>query len=129
MAKGRATTTLTCSFCGKPEEETLKLIAGPNGLAICAECVHLCVEIVASQLPGPSRIQEATLVLEDGSQHLVAAGLREVVSTLGFDDSQMIAFELVSGGRLAVRRQAVRQIRAAAEPEVEQAPRPDWTRH
>ncbi len=30
-----------CSFCGKGQEEVLRLIAGP-GVYICDECVHLC---------------------------------------------------------------------------------------
>ena len=31
-----------CSFCGKPEELTKRLIAGPNGVYICDECVEVC---------------------------------------------------------------------------------------
>jgi ATP-dependent Clp protease ATP-binding subunit ClpX len=34
-----------CSFCGKRQEEVLKLIAGP-GVYICNECVHLCNLII-----------------------------------------------------------------------------------
>jgi hypothetical protein len=29
---------LTCSFCGKPQQETRKLIAGSGGVAICDAC-------------------------------------------------------------------------------------------
>jgi ATP-dependent Clp protease ATP-binding subunit ClpX len=36
---------LTCSFCGKPQHQVHKLIAGP-GVYICDECVELCNEIV-----------------------------------------------------------------------------------
>ncbi len=36
---------LTCSFCGKPQHQVHKLIAGPN-VYICDECVELCNEIV-----------------------------------------------------------------------------------
>lgn len=36
-----STKDLHCSFCGKSQEEVLKLIAGP-GVYICNECVHLC---------------------------------------------------------------------------------------
>ena len=35
-----------CSFCGKPQTEVKKLILGP-GVAICDECVALCVPIIA----------------------------------------------------------------------------------
>lgn len=37
----------TCSFCGKRREQTRRLIAGPNRVYICAECVSLCNEILA----------------------------------------------------------------------------------
>ena len=35
-----------CSFCGKMEH---KLIAGPNGVFICDECIDLCDEILAEE--------------------------------------------------------------------------------
>ena len=34
-----------CSFCGKPQEEADKIIAGP-GVCICDECIDLCVNIL-----------------------------------------------------------------------------------
>jgi len=37
-----------CSFCGKAESATLRLIAGP-GVYICVECVRLCNEILAEE--------------------------------------------------------------------------------
>jgi ATP-dependent protease Clp ATPase subunit len=37
----------TCSFCGKLREQTRRLIAGPDGVYICAECVALCNQILA----------------------------------------------------------------------------------
>ncbi len=37
---------LICSFCGKPKELTRRLIAGPNGVYICDECVEVCREVM-----------------------------------------------------------------------------------
>jgi len=37
---------LQCSFCGKPKELTKRLIAGPNGVYICDECVEVCREVM-----------------------------------------------------------------------------------
>ena len=37
---------LYCSFCGKPESQTRRLIAGPEGVYICDECVEICAGIV-----------------------------------------------------------------------------------
>ncbi|HLZ22326.1 MAG TPA: ClpX C4-type zinc finger protein [Ktedonobacterales bacterium] len=51
----RASHGYDCSFCGKRREQTRRLIAGPNGIYICAECVTLCNEIMAADarpLPG-----------------------------------------------------------------------------
>ena len=31
-----------CSFCGKPKEETRRLISGPDGVCICDECIEIC---------------------------------------------------------------------------------------
>jgi ClpX C4-type zinc finger len=36
---------LCCSFCGKPKNEVLQLVAGPYAF-ICDECVLLCVGIL-----------------------------------------------------------------------------------
>ena len=37
---------LFCSFCGKPKELVKRLIAGPNGIYICDECIEVCREVV-----------------------------------------------------------------------------------
>ena len=39
---------LFCSFCGKPKELAKKLIAGPNGVYICDECIDICKEVLES---------------------------------------------------------------------------------
>jgi ATP-dependent Clp protease ATP-binding subunit ClpX len=37
---------LFCSFCGKPKELTKRLIAGPNGIYICDECIEICRDVM-----------------------------------------------------------------------------------
>ncbi|MFB9859781.1 ATP-dependent Clp protease ATP-binding subunit ClpX [Salinicoccus siamensis] len=62
-------TNLTCSFCGKDQEQVKKLIAG-SGVYICNECIELCHEIIEEELksektevitevPKPQEILEA----------------------------------------------------------------------
>jgi ATP-dependent Clp protease ATP-binding subunit ClpX len=56
---------ISCSFCGKSQEEVKKLIAGPN-VYICNECVVLCKDILIEddkidtkqkfEIPKPSEI-------------------------------------------------------------------------
>jgi ATP-dependent Clp protease ATP-binding subunit ClpX len=36
----------SCSFCGKPASQVFRLIAGPNGVFICNECVKLANTII-----------------------------------------------------------------------------------
>src|SRR5512137_239247 len=61
-----------CSFCNKSQDEVDRLIAGPNNVFICDECVGLCGEIITEEraqkkpkstfrpkkIPPPKRIRE-----------------------------------------------------------------------
>lgn len=40
---------VTCSFCGKSEDQVKKMVAGP-GVYICNECIDLCKDIVDEEL-------------------------------------------------------------------------------
>ena len=64
--------TISCSFCGKTQDQVKKIIAGP-GVYICNECVDLCKDIIDEELnqqstfelvdvPKPQEIQQ---ILED----------------------------------------------------------------
>jgi len=54
MDKRKGGRTLTCSFCGKSQDQVRKLIAGPR-VYICDECIQLCNEIIAEEFDkGPS---------------------------------------------------------------------------
>ncbi|WP_050697968.1 MULTISPECIES: ATP-dependent Clp protease ATP-binding subunit ClpX [Eubacteriales] len=39
---------ISCSFCGKPQSEARRLIAGP-GVYICDECIELCMSILEDE--------------------------------------------------------------------------------
>ena len=38
-----------CSFCNKTQAQVRKLIAGPNGVYICDECIEVCSEIIEEE--------------------------------------------------------------------------------
>lgn len=38
-----------CSFCHKTQDQVRKLIAGPDGVFICDECVDICAEIIEEE--------------------------------------------------------------------------------
>ena len=46
-----------CSFCNKGQEEVRRLIAGPNQVYICDECVQLCREIIEEEEPAAPRAE------------------------------------------------------------------------
>ena len=39
-----------CSFCGKTQDQVKRLIAGPNDIYICNECVSLCETIISEEM-------------------------------------------------------------------------------
>ncbi len=43
---------LRCSFCGKAQDEVIKLIAGPH-VYICNECIRACQDILKDELRNP----------------------------------------------------------------------------
>ncbi len=61
---------IKCSFCGKSSHDVNRIIAGPNDVFICNECVNLCQEIIDEEeyvmsqdidfdsLPTPREIKE-----------------------------------------------------------------------
>lgn len=52
---------LRCSFCGKPQNQVKKLIAGPD-VYICDECIALCNEIINEEFEEEFSKQEINLL-------------------------------------------------------------------
>ena len=48
MNKNDENKPVRCSFCGKPQDEAKKFIAGP-GVYICDECIEVCTEIMEDE--------------------------------------------------------------------------------
>ena len=48
-------TDYQCSFCGKVQTQVKRLIAGPDRVFICDECVTLCDQIIAEESPAHPR--------------------------------------------------------------------------
>ena len=44
-----------CSFCRKAQAEVKRLIAGPDRVFICDECVALCEQIITEENPAPTK--------------------------------------------------------------------------
>jgi ATP-dependent Clp protease ATP-binding subunit ClpX len=49
MVSKTSSDKLSCSFCGKSQDDVKKLIAGPS-VYICNECVDLCNDIIEEEI-------------------------------------------------------------------------------
>jgi ATP-dependent Clp protease ATP-binding subunit ClpX len=50
-----------CSFCKRNHDEVDRLIAGPDQVCICSECVDLCKSILDQELEQSGKAEEGTL--------------------------------------------------------------------
>ena len=57
--KKRTGKDLSCSFCGKSQDEVSKLIAGPANTFICSDCIQLCNVILRDEKSAPSFMENA----------------------------------------------------------------------
>ena len=46
-----------CSFCGKSASPTRRLVAGPNDIFICDQCIAVCQTVLEEEKTAPSPIQ------------------------------------------------------------------------
>jgi ATP-dependent Clp protease ATP-binding subunit ClpX len=76
MGARQASDAQYCSFCNRSHQEVDRLIAGPDNVFICDECVALCVEILEEERERETRDQVAA-----GVEHLPSP--REIYEQLG----------------------------------------------
>lgn len=81
---------IRCSFCNKSEDQVRKLIAGPNGVFICDECVEICGEIIEEEL-----------------DHEVATGMDDEINLLKPEEIKLFLDEYVIGQDEAKKTLAV----------------------
>ena len=69
MKSNDGKSAVKCSFCGKTQDQVKRLVAGPNDIFICNECIKLCDSIISeeirveevedfSELPKPQEIKK-----------------------------------------------------------------------
>lgn len=69
MKSNDGKSSVKCSFCGKTQDQVKRLVAGPNDIFICNECIKLCDSIISeeirveevedfSELPKPQEIKK-----------------------------------------------------------------------
>lgn len=57
MTKFDDSKQLKCSFCGKPQDQVRRLVAGP-GVYICDECIALCEDIIREEFAADEQAVE-----------------------------------------------------------------------
>ncbi len=57
MTKFDDSKQLKCSFCGKPQDQVRRLVAGP-GVYICDECIALCEDIIREEFAADEQAAE-----------------------------------------------------------------------
>ncbi len=58
MASRFRTSVEICSFCKRTHDQVQRLIAGPDDVFICDECVEVCLEMLEEDLPNiPSKVK------------------------------------------------------------------------
>jgi len=107
MSKYDENNQLRCSFCGKPQSQVRRLVAG-SGVYICDECVNLCLDIInddmqdsgsapksetSYRLPKPKEITETLsdyVIDQDGAKRALAVAVynhyKRINSTAGAKD-------------------------------------------
>ncbi len=95
-----------CSFCHRDYEAVSRLIAGPDGVYICDECVALCVEIMEEERQKEKKAKAATRLSDLPSPREIYRRLDEYV--IGQDRAKKVLSVAVynhykrisAGGRL-----------------------------
>lgn len=67
--------SVKCSFCGKTQDQVKRLVAGPNDIYICNECIKLCESIINEEI----KIEEVKEFSELPKPHEIKAILDEYV--------------------------------------------------
>ena len=132
---------LICSFCNKSRKDVTKMIVGATKVAICNECIKLCVEILEEDnikarkeklVAGDKHILNPVLIKEHLDQYVIGqdkaklkqlarqqkrakrATLREVKRDAEYIDSQKSAETLIKATAARAQRNAnYNQLQAA----------------
>jgi endopeptidase Clp ATP-binding regulatory subunit (clpX) len=85
MAKYDDNNEIRCSFCGRPQSQVKRLVAGPD-VYICNECVELCQDIIAEGLAEQSEEDAPDLALKLPKPKEIAQKLADYV--IGQEDAK-----------------------------------------
>ena len=79
MAGSVTDNNYTCSFCSKVQNQVKRLIAGPDRVFICDECVELCGQIISQDANAGSKRQKSELSRPEVNPKWIHSKLNEYV--------------------------------------------------
>lgn len=79
MAGSVTDNNYTCSFCSKVQNQVKRLIAGPDRVFICDECVELCGQIISQDANAGSKRQKSDLSRPEVNPKWIHSKLNEYV--------------------------------------------------
>ena len=90
----RKKSPLSCSFCGKTQDEIERLIAGPNA-HICNECVDLCANIIHEERTTEdsailSRAREIQIIFGEAIKKEIQKHFEAGRSVYGIHDGSLV---------------------------------------
>lgn len=93
---------MICSFCGKSKELVKKLIAGPNGIYICDQCIEICDEILKSESAGEDKeinLLKPAEIKEKLDEYIIGQDeAKEVLSVAVYNHYKRIMFQPKKNG-------------------------------
>ena len=79
MAGSVTDNNYTCSLCSKVQNQVKRLIAGPDRVFICDECVELCGQIISQDANADSKRQKSDLSRPEVNPKWIHSKLNEYV--------------------------------------------------
>lgn len=101
-------TDVRCSFCNKTQDQVKKLIAGPEGVYICDECIDICADILDEEFDDEEMESEALEI-----------NLLKPVEIRDFLDSYVIGQEGAKKVLAVAVYNHYKRVMAEKDPEVE----------
>lgn len=101
-------TDVRCSFCNKTQDQVKKLIAGPEGVYICDECIDICADILDEEFDDEETESEALEI-----------NLLKPVEIRDFLDSYVIGQEGAKKVLAVAVYNHYKRVMAEKDPEVE----------
>ncbi len=101
-----------CSFCEKPRSAVMRLIAGPNNVFICDDCINICKTLVTEQeadkeetvesLPTPQEIKTALdeyIIGQDDAKRVLSVAVYNHYKRINYNAKHPTSSNILKSGK------------------------------